>query len=129
MISFENFKITDLGPIYLQIIQFIKQGLASGSIAGADELPSRRVLSSLLGINPNTVQKAYHLLEEEGLVESKGGSKSCISATAEQIAKVRKDLLQTQMEQTVSNLKQLGIDKDEALSLLCKLWESEETVV
>ena len=126
MISFENFKITDLSPIYLQIIQFIKQGLASGSIVYSDELPSRRVLSSLLGINPNTVQKAYHMLEEEGLIETKGGSKSCISASEEQIKAVRQSLLLGQMEQTVKNLKQLGIDKDEALSLLCKLWESEE---
>ncbi len=126
MISFENFKITDTGPIYLQIIQFIKQGLASGSIVCSDELPSRRVLSSLLGINPNTVQKAYHMLEEEALMETRGGSKSCISASEEQIKAVRNDLLKTQMEQTVMNLRQLGIDKSEALSLLCKLWESED---
>jgi len=126
MISFENFKITDSGPIYLQIIHFIKQGLASGTVTSPDELPSRRVLSSLLGINPNTVQKAYHMLEEEGLIETKGGSKSCISASEEQIKAIRAALLKAQLEQTVQNLKQLGIGKEEAISLLEDLWESEE---
>ena len=43
-------------PIYLQIIDFIKGGLAAGTIVYGDELPSRRVLSAILGINPNTVQ-------------------------------------------------------------------------
>ena len=52
-----------------QIIRYIKRGAVAGTIRDGDELPSRRVLSALLGINPNTVQKAFHLLEEEQLIE------------------------------------------------------------
>ena len=54
-------------PIYLQILLFIKRGIIAGTVVNGDELPSRRVLSALLGVNPNTVQKAYRLLEEDGL--------------------------------------------------------------
>ena len=64
MISFEQFTQEEGSPIYLQILRYIKRGVVAGSIADGDELPSRRVLSALLGFNPNTVQKACRILEE-----------------------------------------------------------------
>ena len=67
MITFEGFRPEDGVPIYLQIIKYLKQGIVSGAVADGDELPSRRVLSATLGVNPNTVQKACRMLEEEGL--------------------------------------------------------------
>ena len=66
MVDFEKIKMDGSGPIYMQLIAFVKQGLASGEVKFGDEMPSRRVLSALLGINPNTVQKAYALMEAEG---------------------------------------------------------------
>ena len=53
MVSFEAFRAVDGTPVYLQIINFIKRGAIAGTIRDGDELPSRRVLSALLGINPN----------------------------------------------------------------------------
>ena len=64
MVSFEGFRAEDGSPIYLQIIRYIKQGVVSGEIADGDELPSRRVLSAILGLNPNTVQKACRSPEQ-----------------------------------------------------------------
>ena len=78
MISFESFIMEDGRPIYLQIILFVKRGIIAGVIADGEELPSRRVLSALLGVNPNTVQKAYRMLEEEGLIQSHSGAKSYV---------------------------------------------------
>lgn len=77
MIDFGGFVQTEGQPIYLQIMRYIKQGLAAGTIADGEELPSRRALSALLTVNPNTIQKAYRLLEEEGLVQSHAGQKLC----------------------------------------------------
>ena len=65
MISFECFPLEEGIPIYLQIIRHVKRGIVAGIVRDGDELPSRRVLSARLGVNPNTVQKAYRLLEEE----------------------------------------------------------------
>ena len=76
MVSFDGFTLADGIPIYLQILLFLKRGAVAGTIRDGDELPSRRVLSALLGVNPNTVQKAYRLLEEEGLIASHSGAKS-----------------------------------------------------
>ena len=52
MISFEAFRQTDGTPIYLQIIRYIQQGLAAGTIQDGDELPSRRVVSALTSHMP-----------------------------------------------------------------------------
>ena len=61
MISFDSFIAQDGVPIYLQIVKHIKSGIVSGTVVNGDEVPSRRVLSALLGVNPNTIQKAYKM--------------------------------------------------------------------
>ena len=123
MISFGEFVLGDGLPIYLQIVLYIKRGIAAGTIAHGDEMPSRRVLSALLGVNPNTIQKAYRLLEEEGLVISHAGAKSYVSASAEQVAKIRRQLLETDIRTMVEAMKQMDVTKEEALSMVEALWE------
>lgn len=83
MISFDGFHMEEGTPIYQQILLFLKRSAVSGEIQDGDELPSRRALSALLGVNPNTVQKAYRQLEEEGLIRSHTGAKSCMVLDAE----------------------------------------------
>ena len=123
MITFESFLMEDGTPIYLQILLFIKRGIIAGTVVNGDELPSRRVLSALLGVNPNTVQKAYRLLEEEGLVSSHTGAKSCVVLTEETVEKIKKELLENDARSTVASLKQMGLTKAEALSLIETYWE------
>ena len=101
MISFQDFRQTDGTPIYLQIVRYIQQGLAAGTIQDGDELPSRRVVSALLAVNPNTVQKAFKLLEDEGLATSRAGAKSCIQASPQQIEALRQAMLETEMQAMV----------------------------
>lgn len=121
MVSFESFIMSD-GPIYQQIILFIKREISAKNIINGDELPSRRVLSALLGVNPNTVQKAYKTLEDEGLIESHTGSKSMIVISDKIRADIRSELAESEIAQAVRTLKQMGISKDEALSLISKFW-------
>ena len=123
MITFESFLMEDGTPIYLQILLFIKRGIIAGTVVNGDELPSRRVLSALLGVNPNTVQKAYRLLEEEGLVVSHTGAKSCMALTEETVAQVKKELLESDARSTVAALKQMGLTKAEALALIETYWD------
>lgn len=127
MISFQAFRQTDGTPIYLQIIRYIQQGLAAGTIRDGDELPSRRVLSALLAVNPNTVQKAFRLLEDEGLVTSRAGAKSYIQATPEQIAVLRRELLETELQTMVDAARRMGLTREEAHRLLDTLYDREGT--
>ena len=123
MISFESLSLNDLSPIYMQIIMHIKRGIASGNIKDGDELPSRRVLSSALGVNPNTVQKAYKLLEEEGLIESRLGAKSCMLLDEDKIRKISDELTESDIKAVVLSMKQMGISKEKAIDLISKYWE------
>lgn len=125
MISFEKFTIEDGSPIYTQIIRYVQRGIVAGTIKHQDEMPSRRVLSALLGVNPNTIQKAYRILEEENIIESRSGAKSYIKIDDEQIIKIRSQLLETDVKTLVGNMKQMSISKSEALLLIEKAWEEK----
>lgn len=120
---FRDFVAVDGIPIYSQIILHIKRGIVARTICHGDELPSRRVLSALLGVNPNTVQKAYRLLEEEGLIQSHSGAKSFVVLSAGTLERIREELLENEISATIRSLQQMGLSKDEALSLLRKHWK------
>ena len=123
MISFVSFKEQDGIPIYLQIVKYIKSGIVSKSVISGDEVPSRRVLSALLGVNPNTIQKAYKMLEDEGLMESRSGAKSYLVFDEAAVLKVRQQLLETDATAIIGSLKQMGLNKEEALKLIETYWE------
>ena len=125
MVDFSSFKTEAGMPIYLQILYFIERGAVAGTIADGDELPSRRVLSALLGINPNTVQKAFRMLEEEGLIESRSGAKSFMTLDAGKISELRVSLLTADIRGLTGALKRTGIDKAEALRLIDRFWDEE----
>ena len=123
MISFNNFIMEDGSPIYLQIVLYIKRGIIAGTISDGDELPSRRILSALLGVNPNTVQKSYRILEDEGLIQSRSGAKSFMVLTSEKIEKIKEELLASDAAAMVHTLKQMGLSKEDALFLIEKCWD------
>ena len=125
MISFENFMMNDGSPIYLQILLYIKRGIIAGIICDGDELPSRRVLSALLGVNPNTVQKAYKMLEDEGLIASRTGAKSCVVVAEEKLAEIRAELLEADAKEAVAKLQQMGVSQAEAHTLIDRFWNLE----
>ncbi len=123
MISFDAFVLAEGVPIYQQILTFLKRGIAAGTIGDGDELPSRRVLSALLGVNPNTVQKAYRLLEEEGLIQSHTGAKSCIVLSGGRGERVKRQLLEEDGRRIAAALHQMGLTREEALALIDRYWE------
>ena len=125
MVSFEAFRAVDGTPVYLQIINFIKRGAIAGTIRDGDELPSRRVLSALLGINPNTVQKAFHILEEEHLMESRTGAKKLHDAAAGYTGCAAAGGLIRRAVHHGAHTAAAGNFKEEALRLIEQAWEEE----
>lgn len=123
MISFEDFVMEPGVPIYLQILRHIKRGVVAGTIQNGDELPSRRVLSSLLGVNPNTVQKAYRILEEEALIQSHAGARSYMVLNTETVRRIRAELLESDVRTLIQAMRQMGVEKQDALALVETLWE------
>jgi len=66
-------------PVYRQIIDQVIGGMATGALAGGDQLPTVRQLAVDLSINPNTVIRAYRELEIRGLLETEQGTGTFIS--------------------------------------------------
>ena len=125
MISFESFVLEDNVPIYQQIVGYIKRGIVAGTIPDGAEMPSRRMLSALLGVNPNTVQKSYALLEEEGLIHSRSGAKSCVAASPAAIRRLRGELLGQNLKPGIDAMKQMGMTLADAQAALSDHWEVE----
>lgn len=123
MVSFENFIMEDGVPIYLQIVLHVKRGIVAGMISDGEELPSRRSLSALLAINPNTVQKAYKLLEDEGLIESQSGAKSIMILDEVKVDAVKSELLGEGMKRVVADLQAMGLSRQESIDLLRMYWK------
>jgi GntR family transcriptional regulator len=68
-------------PVYLQIVQQVKDALRLGLLDVGDQLPTVREVVAQLAINPNTVAKAYRELERDGLVSATPGRGTFIAAT------------------------------------------------
>ncbi len=126
LVSFEGFKPDGNEPIYLQIVGYVKRGIVSGEIASGEELPSRRMLSALLGVNPNTAQKACRMLEEEGILVSHTGAKSYVTYTEEKRRALTTELVADGVRAAALRLKHLGITLDEAIRLISRAWEEDE---
>ncbi len=68
-------------PVYRQIIHHVQAAVAAGRLAEGDQLPTIRALHEKLGINPNTVAKAYRELQHLGVITAEQGS-GCYVAPA-----------------------------------------------
>lgn len=99
-------------PIYEQVRDGLRQLLVTGAIQPGEKLPSVRQLASQLAINPNTIQKAYEALEQEGYVYSVPG-KGSFAAAREEISGHRREELLAQLDKIADELLLLGITPEE----------------
>ena len=120
-IGFE--KLNDTEPVYSQLTRQIKDRVASGRLKKGDPLPSRRELAAELGINPNTVQKVYKLLEDEGLVSTVQASHSVVTASDDDVEMLRRSMALESAENFARRMKELGLDFRDAVGLLGESWD------
>lgn len=123
IVDFTGLKLNDLTPIYLQIIRFVKVEIISGRVKEGDEMPSRRLLSAALGINPNTIQKAYKELEEENILISYAGAKSIITLDNNKAFELKKEFIYKETESYIDLVKSMGMEITEVKEILDSLWK------
>jgi len=126
MISFDSFIIRDDIPIYLQILRHVKRGIVSGAVKNGDELPSRRVLSALLGVNPNTIQKAFGELDRGGIIVM-GQGRGCFVADRA-AEKIREKLSAKigEIESIAAELARAGIEKEKLTEAIGRAYAATE---
>lgn len=115
-------------PVYRQLMDQIRFHVASGLLKPGDELPSTRVLSTELGVNPMTISKAYSFLEREGVVERRPGRSLVVRSIEEPKLHQRKVVqLRESLASTVTAIRQLGIDRAEALKVFAQMLDDTDT--
>jgi GntR family transcriptional regulator len=105
-------------PIYRQIIDQIRRAVAAGQLAPGDQLPSVRDLAARLLVNPNTVARVYRDLERDGLLETRRGQGTYISAAAAAMAdSERRRLIADQLEKVAQDARAFGLDPEDAVAM------------
>lgn len=105
-------------PVYEQIIEQAEKYIISGILPCGSQLPSVRSLSVSLGINPNTIQKAYSDLLTRGLIVSVPGKGNFVSENAIEIVRAKGREKLSVLEETVKELKLSGVEKEELYSII-----------
>jgi GntR family transcriptional regulator len=102
-------------PVYRQIVDQVRFQVAAGILVPGAELPSTRVLSQELGVNPMTVSKSYALLEADGLLTRRPGLPLVVSEQpSAAAARERRTQLTTLLEPVAVAARQLGVTDEEA---------------
>jgi GntR family transcriptional regulator len=108
-------------PVYRQIMDQVRAGMASGSLVAGDQLPTVRQLAVDLAINPNTVARAYRELELGGLLETHQGTGSFISAQKIRRPDAERERQLTQIVgDCVSRAGAMGFSTDDVIEQLRK---------
>lgn len=111
-------------PIYEQLIEGIEREIVTGLIKPLSQLPSIRDLSASLGVNPNTVQKAFGELDRTGIVFSAPGRGVFVSADAVEKIRNRMSSKLFELQDFVKNLARSGVDEQQVLEAIRKAYQS-----
>ena len=109
-------------PIYEQLMLEIIRLKALDVLQPDTQLPSVRSLATQLGINPNTVQKAYQILETKGILYSISGKGSFISGSSQAEAKLREEA-QAKLQSALTEAAAAGVTKGQALALIETIYQ------
>ena len=109
-------------PIYEQLISHIRSMAATGAAKPDEKLPSVRQLSVELGINPNTIQKAYSELERTGVIYSLSGRGSFISSQTDKLEREHKERLMKDFCRQASLAKEGGISQNELYDAVAQIY-------
>jgi GntR family transcriptional regulator len=104
-------------PAYLQLVQQAKRALRLGMLEVGDQLPTVRETVAALGINPNTVLKAYRDLEREGLVASRPGQGTFVQRTLGAAGLADLPALRQDLQRWLHSAHEAGLDAESVLAL------------
>ena len=99
-------------PIYEQVQSGLRRLIITGVIPAGDKLPSVRALAAQLAINPNTIQRAYESLEQEGYAYSVPG-KGSFAALPRDVTDKRREELLAKLDAIVQELVYLGMGRED----------------
>ncbi|MEZ0396548.1 MAG: GntR family transcriptional regulator [Anaerolineales bacterium] len=107
-------------PIYLQVVERIKEHIADGRLKPGDQLPTVRALAQELRVNFNTVARAYRILDEAGVISTQQGRGTYIldAPPPEVNEAIRRRAVQAVIRRALVEAERLGVSPDEVLHLV-----------
>lgn len=121
-----EWRFSDDVPLYQQIMDGIKQRIATGDWAPGQKLPSVRELAVEAGVNPNTMQKALAELEREGLLYTKRTAGRFVAEKEEITQGLQEEMLQSYVKEFLGNMESLGYSLKDTAALLQRMSMQEE---
>lgn len=100
-------------PVYAQVAHQLRQLIASGALLPGKTLPSVRRLAGDLGVNLNTIARAYRLLEDEGFLVIRGRSGAKVAPPAEGVEGPANKKLIEELRANLARLRQAGVPSEE----------------
>ena len=107
-------------PIYEQIVNQVEKYIALGLLKANQQLPSVRQVAFDLGINPNTIQRAYAELERKGVIVSVVGKGTFVSDKTDEVVKDKIDDIIDSISENITILKSLGLSDKEIKNKILK---------
>ncbi|MBQ6929958.1 MAG: GntR family transcriptional regulator [Oscillospiraceae bacterium] len=114
-------------PIYEQLKTRTLELIVAGVLQQDSQLPSVRSLARDLGVNPNTIQKAYQDMEKEGIIYSVAGKGSFVNDII-RVKEKEKDAAAENLKQILVQLKRCNTDKAQVLSWVEEIFAEEDTL-
>jgi GntR family transcriptional regulator len=107
-------------PIYLQVVERIKERLASGQLKPGDQLPTVRSLATDLRVNFNTIARAYRIMDESGIISTQQGRGTYIleMPSPEVIGSIRTKALEDLTRRYIEDADRLGVAPDQLSEIL-----------
>lgn len=110
-------------PIYIQVVNKIKQDLVIKRLNTGDKMPSTRDFANEIGLNLNTVARVYKELEAEGIVFTKRGLGTFVTESDEKITSIRSEMAKELLSTFIIGMKNIGYEKEEIIIMLNKCFE------
>ena len=107
-------------PIYEQIVSSIEKYVALGILREREQIPSIREMAASLGVNPNTVKKAYDILENKKVITTVSTKGTFISDDTKNTTKLKIDSEIMLIKEKISELMKMGISMDEIIEKIRK---------
>lgn len=123
MLDFSGLVLSNRDPIYVQIASYVKKKILAGHVSNGDPLPSRREIAIMLGINPNTAQKAFRLMEEEGYVVTVGNMGSIISINDTILSRIKTELTENMVREFIQSAKDSNLSFKEVFDFISDMWD------
>jgi len=120
-----EFIVNNREPVYLQVVRHFKQQIAKRLLEAGQEIPSRRELAVQFNINPNTVQKAYKEMEEQGLITTERNFPSKITTDINVLNGVRNELIMEAVNEFVDSIKVINVPVEELLTMVKQNYEQK----